>query len=192
MSTLYTLPLSLPDLETTTVVNNVRVGSEMVQFRFQWAVASDEQYNLIMRYINTKTRSDPLNDDGTFTYEYDYLSYYLALKDMDDAELNAWLDTAPVLPNSIATAVRASQLLMLKGRIKESTALKPVVDQYKEVLRWQFQATYKGQITIGFIEPGGWYRNQDPDLCFRFVSELPYIGYKDFNNVTIEFEVGNE
>ena len=192
MSTLYTLPLSLPDLETTTVVNNVRVGSEMVQFRFQWAVASDEQYNLIMRYINTKTRSDPLNDDGTFTYEYDYLSYYLALKDMDDAELNAWLDTDPVLPNSIATAVRASQLLMLKGRIKESAALKPVVDQYKEVLRWQFQATYKGQITIGFIEPGGWYRNQDPDLCFRFVSELPYIGYKDFNNVTIEFEVGNE
>lgn len=192
MSTLYTLPLSLPDFETTTVINNVRVGSEMVQFRFQWAVASDEQYNLIMRYINTKTRSDPLNDNGTFTYEYDYLSYYLALKDMDDAELNAWLDTDPVLPNSIVNSVRASQLLMLKGRIKECVALKPVVDQYKEVLRWQFQATYKGQITIGFIEPGGWYRNQDPDLCFRFVSELSYIGYKDFNNVTIEFEVGNE
>ena len=192
MSTLYTLPLSLPDLETTTIINNVRVGSEMVQFRFQWAVASDEQYSLIMRYINTKTRSDPLNDNGTFTYEYDYLSYYLALKDMDDIELNAWLDTNPVLPNSIVNAVRASQLLTLKGRIKESIALKPVVDQYKEVLRWQFQATYKGQITIGFIEPGGWYRNQDPDLCFRFVSELPYIGYKDFNNVTIEFEVGNE
>lgn len=192
MSTLYTLPLSLPDLETTTIINNVRVGSEMVQFRFQWAVASDEQYSLIMRYINTKTRSDPLNNNGTFTYEYDYLSYYLALKDMDDIELNAWLDTNPVLPNSIVNAVRASQLLTLKGRIKESIALKPVVDQYKEVLRWQFQATYKGQITIGFIEPGGWYRNQDPDLCFRFVSELPYIGYKDFNNVTIEFEVGNE
>lgn len=192
MSTLYTLPLSLPDLETTTVINNVRVGSEMVQFRFQWAVASDEQYNLIMRYINTKTRSDPLNDNGTFTYEYDYLSYYLALKDMDNDELNAWLDTDPVLPNSIVNSVRASQLLMLKSRIKECIALKPVVDQYKEVLRWQFQATYKGQITIGFIEPGGWYRNQDPDLCFRFVSELPYIGYKDFNNVTIEFEVGNE
>ncbi|MBO5921207.1 MAG: hypothetical protein J6Q48_02325 [Bacteroidaceae bacterium] len=164
----------------------------MVQFRFQWAVASDEQYNLIMRYINTKTRSDPLNDNGTFTYEYDYLSYYLALKDMDNDELNAWLDTDPVLPNSIVNSVRASQLLMLKSRIKECIALKPVVDQYKEVLRWQFQATYKGQITIGFIEPGGWYRNQDPDLCFRFVSELPYIGYKDFNNVTIEFEVGNE
>lgn len=192
MSALYTLQLSLPDENSTTVVNNVQVGRNNVRFRFQWAVASEEQYNLIVQYINTKTKSDPLNDNGTYTYEYDYLQYYLQFEDMTDEELNAWLDTNPVLPNSIANAVRASQILMIRKRLEECITLRPVVLQYKEVLRWQFQAIYKDQITVGFIEPGGWYRNQDPELCFRFVSELDYIGRKDFNNVTIEFEVGDE
>lgn len=192
MSVLYTLPLALPDEDTTSIVNNIQVGKEVIRFRFQWAVASEEQYNLIMRYINTKTKSDPLNNDGVYTYDYDYMSYYLNLSTMSEEELNDWLDTNPVLPNSILNSPRASQILMLQKRIEECVTLKPVIDQYKEVIRWQFKATYKDQITVGFIEPGGWYRNQDPDLCFRFVSELPYIGRNDFNNVTIEFEVGNE
>lgn len=192
MSVLYTIPLSLPDDNSTTIVNNIRVGRDTIRFQFQWAVASEEQYNLIMRYISTKTKSDPLNDQGTYTYDYDYISYYLNLSQMTEQELADWLDTNPVLPNSILNAVRASQILMLKKRISECVSLKPVIDQYKEVIRWQFQATYRGQTTVGYIEPGGWYRNQDPELCFRFVSELAYIGYKDFNNVTVEFEVGDE
>lgn len=192
MSVLYTIQLALPDEDVTTVVNNIQVGNEMVHFHFQWAVASEEQYNLITHYLDTKTKSDPLNNEGTYTYDYDYIDYYTALADKTEEELNDWLDTNPVLPNSILNSVRASQILMLKQRIAEAVTLSPVVAQYKEVLRWQFQATYKDQITVGFIEPGGWYRNQDPELCFRFVSELPYIGRNDFNNVTIEFEVGNE
>lgn len=192
MSTLYKIQLSLSDVDDTVLVNNIQVGSETVRFRFQWAIASEEQYNLIMRYIDTKTNSDPLNNDGTYTYEYDYMAYYLNLSTMTEEELDEWLDTNPVLPNSILNSVRASQILMLQKRITECLALKPVIDQYKEVLRWQFKATYKDQVTVGFIEPGGWYRNQDPNLCFRFVSELPYIGRSDFNNVAIEFEVGNE
>ena len=191
MSVLYTLPLSLPEDESTVVINNIQVGNDTIYFRFQWAIASEEQYNIILNYIATKTKSDPLNDNGTFTYTYDYMSYYLNLVGKTDAELNDWLDTKPVLPNSIINAVRASQLLMLKKRIAECQALEPVIAQYKEVVKWQFKATYKGQVTVGVIEPGGWYRNQDPDLCFRFVSELDHIGRKDFNNVTIEFEVGN-
>lgn len=192
MSSLYTVALSLPDEDTTNIVNNIQVGRNSVRFRFQWAVASEEQYNLIMRYIETKTKSDPLNDNGTYTYNYDYMDYYLALSTMTEEQLNDWLDTNPVLPNSIMNSVRASQILMLQKRISECLILKPVIAQYKEVIRWQFRAEYKGQITVGFIEPGGWYRNQDPEMCFRFVSELPYIGRKDFNNVTIEFEVSDE
>jgi hypothetical protein len=191
MSALYTLPLSLPEEDATTLVNNIQVGNKAVRFRFQWAVASEEQYDLIMRYINTKRDSDPLNDNGTYSYDYDYMNYYLALANKSEQELNDWLNTNPVLPNSILNSERASQVLMLQRRIAECVTLQPVITQYKEVLRWQFQATYKDQITVGFIEPGGWYRNQDPELCFRFVSELAYIGRKDFNNVTIEFEVDN-
>lgn len=192
MSVLYTIPLSLPDNDTTTIVNNIQVGTGTIRFRFQWAVASEEQYNIVMDYINTKTKSDPMDNNGVYSYDYDYVAYYMGLSGRTDEQLNNWLDTDPILPHSIRIASRPSQLLMLHKRIAECETLDPVIKQYKEVLRWQFQATYKGQITTGFIEPGGWYRNQDPELCFRFVSELPYIGRNDFNNVTIEFEVGNE
>ena len=192
MSTLYTAQLTLPDINDTTVVNNIRVGSEVIRFRFQWAIVSEEQYNIIQNYLDTKTRSDPLDNEGTYTYDYDYMAYYLALSGMTEEELDEWLDTDPILPHTIEVAVRESQLLMLKKRIAECEALDPVVKQYREVLRWQFQATYKDQITVGYIEPGGWYRNQDPEMCFRFVSDLAYIGRKDFSNVAIEFEVNNE
>lgn len=192
MGVIYNLALTLPDANDTTVINNIRVGNKSVLFKFQWAVASEEQYNIITQYIDTKTRSDPLDDNGTFSYEYDYVDYYMQLAHMSDQELNDWLDTNPVLPHSVKAAERPSQLLILHNRITESRALDPVLKQYKEVLRWQFKATYKDQITTGYIEPGGWYRNQDPELCFRFVSELPYIGRKDFNNVVIEFEVNDE
>lgn len=189
--TTYTVQLSLPDENSTAVVNNIQAGRETVRFRFQWAVASEEQYNLVMRYIETKTKSDPLNSAGAFTYNYDYMEYYLELATKTEEELIEWLDTNPPLPNSILNSPRPSQLIMLRNRIIECVTLQPVIDQYKEVLRWQFQAVYKDQVTVGFIEPGGWYRNQDPDMCFRFVSELDYIGRKDFNNVTIEFEVND-
>lgn len=191
MSALYTLQLALPEDEATTVINTVQVGNETIDFRFQWAVASEEQYNIILQYLDTKTRSDPLNDHGTYSYNYNYMEYYLALSDKSEQELVEWLDTDPVLPNSISQAVRASQVLMLKKRINECLTLKPVILQYKEVVKWQFRAVYKDQVTVGVIEPGGWYRNQDPEMSFRFVSELPTIGRKDFNNVTIEFEVVN-
>lgn len=192
MSTTYIAQLALPDTNDTTIVNNIRVGNEVVRFRFQWAIVSEEQYNIIQNYLNIKTRSDPLENDGVYSYDYDYMSYYLALSGKSEQELNDWLDTDPVLPHTIAVASRDSQLLMLQKRIETCEALDPVVKQYGEVLRWQFQATYKDQITVGYIEPGGWYRNQDPELSFRFVSDLAYIGRNDFGNVSIEFEVNNE
>ena len=86
MSTVYTLQLALPEDGSTTVINNIQVGNKSVYFRFQWAVASEEQYNLVLNYIDTKTKSDPLNDHGTYTYEYDYMAYYLALADKTEEE----------------------------------------------------------------------------------------------------------
>ena len=47
MSTTYIAQLALPDTNDTTIVNNVRVGNEVVRFRFQWAIVSEEQYNII-------------------------------------------------------------------------------------------------------------------------------------------------
>lgn len=189
MSTIYTAQLALPNDSDNTVLMNFRVGTKLIQFQFQWAVASEEQYKLVQKYIDTKTKSDPLNVNGAFTYDYNYMEYYLTLAQMSEAEINEWLDTNPSLPNSIVSVPRASQLLTLSKRIAECKALAPVLLQYSEVVKWQFKAVYEGETTVGVIEPGGWYRNQDPVLSFRFVSELDYIGHDDFGNVTIEFEV---
>lgn len=194
MGTLYELPLTKPsgEPEATTIYKNITVGTYNLPFRFQWAVASEEQYNILIDYINNKTKSDPMLIDGVYTYSYDYMAYYLALADKSEQELNEWLDTDPILPASIAHAPRASQLIMLKNRIKECTALEPVLAQYKEVIKWQFHVVFEGETNVGVIEPGGWYRNQDSTLCFRFVSPLAHIGKNDFDKVTMEFEIGNE
>lgn len=194
MGTLYTLPLKKPSGEpdATTIYKNIVVGTLRLPFRFQWAVASEEQYNILMSYIKSKTHSDPLCIGGTYTYNYNYMEYYLNLANYTEQELNDWLDTDPSLPVSIKNAQRPSQLIMLKSRIKEATALDPVLAQYREVIKWQFHMTLNGEVNVGVIEPGGWYRNQDSTLCFRFVSPLPHIGRNDFDRVTMEFEVYNE
>lgn len=194
MRTLYELPLTKPsgEPEATTIYKNITVGTLTLPFRFQWAVASEEQYNILIDYVSRKTKSDPMYVDGAYTYNYDYMAYYLALAGKTEQELIDWLDSNPSLPMSIATAPRASQLIILKNRIKECVALEPVLQQYREVIKWQFHVTIEGEINIGVIEPGGWYRNQDSTISFRFVSPLTHIGRNDFDKVTMEFEIGNE
>ena len=189
MGSIYQCQLSLPEKEATTIYKTITVGNKEVQVRFQWAVASEEQYNILLRYIDTKTNSDPLYIDGTYTYEYDYMDYYGRLIGKTEEQLSAWLDTNPVLPNSIINQDREAQIRILQQRITEVTALKPVLAQYKEVVKWQFSLLYDDVTTVGVIELGGWYRNQDPVMSFRFISELENIGRYDFNNVTMEFEV---
>jgi hypothetical protein len=189
MSTIYRAQLSKQSDDDTTIINSIDVGDKTILFRFQWAIVSEEQYSIVLNYIDTKRKSDPLNIDGAYTYDYDYMQYYLNLALMTEEELNDWLGTNPVLPSSIQNMQRTSQLLALRRRINECIALKPVLDQYKEIVKWQFHATYQDQITVGYIEPGGWYRSQDPEFSFRFISDLDYIGKDDFNNVIVEFEV---
>ena len=191
MGTVYTLNLTLPEEGATTIYKNITVGSRVIQFRFQWAIASEEQYNIIQQYLTTKTKSDPLFIDDAYTYNYDFIEYYYPIALMSDTQLDEWLDTNPVLPTSVLAAPRPSQKIMLRNRAEEAAALRPVVAQYKEVLKWQFHALYNGETTVGVIEPGGWYRSQDVDLQFRFTSPLDYIGKDDFERVTLEFEVDN-
>jgi hypothetical protein len=191
MGTVYTLPLKLPEADATTIFKNITVGDRNIQFRFQWAVASEEQYNIVLQYLSLKTKSDPLYVDGAYTYNYDFIEYYYPLSLMTDAELEEWIGEEHPLPASIVSAQLAAQMTVLKMRAKEAASLKPVVEQYKEVLKWQFHSLYNGETNVGVVEPGGWYRSQDVDLQFRFVSPLAYIGRKDFERVTIEFEVDN-
>lgn len=192
MALLYTCNLTQPEEGQTRVVQNISVGSRTLQFTFQWASVSQEQYDIVLRFLRTRAESDPLILGDTYVRDYDYLDYYMRLSGLSESDLIEWLDEAPPLPKSISLAPRVSQLVMLRERIAMCEALQPTVDQYKEVLRWAFKMQYEDEVNVGAIEPGGWYRNQDPEFSFRFVSDLPVIRYEDFGNVTIEFEVYND
>lgn len=192
MGTKYILPLKKPVADATTIYKTIVIGDKQISFQFQWSIASEEQYNIIEQYVNTKMRSDPFLVNGSYVYQYDYINYYARLYGMSDEQLNDWLDANPLLPNSIALMSRDSQLQTLRQRIEEAAALKAVINHYREEMSWHFQATYRSEITTGVMELGGWYRSQDPELQFRFVSQLTHIGKNDFDNVTLEFEVDND
>jgi len=191
MGSVYTLPLKLPEENATTVYKNVMVGSKNLQFRFQWAIASEEQYNIVMAYLKVKTDSDPMYVNGAYSYDYNFVEFYYPFSQMTDEQIGEWLDENEPMPVSILNATRPSQLIMIKSRAAEAALVVPILAQYREVLKWQFHVIYNGETTVGVIEPGGWYRSQDTDLQFRFTSPLAYIGRNDFERVTIEFEVDN-
>ena len=191
MSTRYILPITVSEEGATTVYKNVTVGPYIFYFKFQWAVASDEQLNLILRYIDTRTRSDPLLVRGAYTYDYDYMKYYLPLANYTEEQLVEWLQTTEILPSSIIQASAPSKLLILQENIETCKTLKPILDQYKETVRWQFRASCNGEVITGFLETGGWYWNQDEHVCFRFISDLDTIDRDHLDKVTIQFEVNN-
>lgn len=188
----YRFLLNDVDSEGTTVLRTVQVGKHRLQFTFQWAIASDEQLQLVQRYLQTKAMADPLKDvDGNYNRHYDWFAYYANLIGTD---LNEWLDTDPVLPMSvIKQPTREQQISVLNMYIEEAETLVPVLLLYYETVVWQFRTVLDDQEqTTGLLRLGGWFRNQDNTLAFRFVSELERIEQGDLSNVTIEFEVYDE
>lgn len=171
------------------VAQNIQVGTKTIHFVFQWAVASEEQFNIIARYLTGKASNDPLYDGEQYIREYDWYSYYISLVGKD---LDKWLDAQKVLPVSLLNKSRDQQKYLLGIYIKEAIALHPAIQLYTEVLRWSFTATLDSEATVGYIIPGGWYRNQDNTYAFRFMSGQEVIGRNDINNVYIVFEVYDE
>ena len=190
---LYTYQIELPEEGATSFIKTIQVGPRIFQFQFQWAIASEEQYNNIDRYLTTKAKSDPLVTAGAYNTDYNYEAYYLQINQWLQAEtgrtIDQWIQEQDTLPRSILAAPEASRVIMIRERIQECITLYPVLQLYSETLHWQFKCTYNGQVTAGCVRTGGWYLNRDGDAAFRFVSDLTNIDKDHLNNVTIEFEV---
>lgn len=169
----------------------IRVGSRTLEFHFQWAIVSEEQFKIVVEYLKKKADTDPiLRRNGNYDREYDWYSFYIALVGVD---LEEWLDGDPELPTSLISKTRTKQLSLVRTYIKEVLALQPAVDLYTDLLKWGFQMTCDDLDTaVGNVQPGGWYHNQDTKLAFRFTSEIDYIGRNDISQVIIEFEVYDE
>lgn len=192
MATLYEQQISQEEGDVA-LSTTIQVGTKRMYVKFQWATASEEQFNLIQRYLNTKAMNDPLVGDGGNNTEYDYLTYYLNAYVWLNADrsrtVDDWIRAQGVLPRSVLASDARARATLVQGRIDECVALAPVVRQYMEILRWHFTLTYNGHTTVGVVEPGGWYRNQDREFSFRFVSDRSSIGKNDLGLVKMEFEV---
>lgn len=169
----------------------IQAGNLLLNFDFQWAVASEEQASFVYKYLQNKAKGDPLVlSDGNYNRDYDWYSYYISLENVD---LTQWLATNPILPVSLHNKEQEQLLYLLSLRIQEAVALKPVITLYSETVCWQFQCQVQGQDVItGLVKPGGWFRNQDNVFSFRFLSNLDTIGKTNLNNVYLEIEVYDE
>ena len=168
----------------------IQVGTRTLKFDFQWAIVSEEQYSLITDYLSTRAHNDPLFMQNNYNRDYDWFNYYYALRNKD---LDEWLDTNPILPISIENKPRDTQKYLLDIYIKEAVALAPAIQLYNDVIKWQFTMTCDSLATaVGYVQPGGWYHNQDNSLSFCFLSALDTIGKEDITKVSILFEVYDE
>ena len=178
------------DRDADAFTQMIQVGSYVLTFNFQWAIVSEEQYTMILRYLNNKASNDPLVTAGNYIRNYDWFEYYNALKNKN---LDEWLDSNPLLPVSLSGKSRSEQKRLLNIYLTEMLSLEPAVLLYKDILKWQFTVTGSGIDTaVGYVQPGGWYHNQDGVLSFRFISELDKIDRDTISEVTIQFEVYNE
>lgn len=181
----------LPQLETNSsrLVDTIVAGGYSVRITFQWSIASAEQYEMIKDWIDRQANADPLVVNDSYITDYDWLQLYLDISSYTDTQLETWLNKTSGIPKSLMIGSMYSRKVLVRNRISQCKALSPAVDQYKEVMRWQFRAVINDEVTVGVIEPGGWYRNQDASISFRFVSDLDTIGYDDFSRVIMQIEV---
>lgn len=174
--------------EDTHVVQKIQVGSKSLTLTFQWATASEEQCNMILKYLADMAKTDPIQmSNGNYVRDYDWLNYYVGLSDVD---LNDWLDSVHDIPVAIVGKDRDVQIRYLQYRIGEALSITSIIRQYIEVMRWQVTVTGTDvSPTACLVELGGWNRHQDNAYSFRFLSGREYIGRNDLNELYIEFEV---
>ena len=169
----------------------VQVGTHAASLRCTWAIASNEQSDILEKSIREASLRDPLisRDKMTISRAYDWVEFYYNIR---YADLEQWFNTADMIPQSITGMSTSQAVSVIQQRVVIAESTVNLRTLYKETLRWQF--TWKGdEDTItGFIQPGGWYRWQDRSYAFRFVSDREYIGKDDLPYIKVEIEVYDE
>lgn len=194
---LYTYKLSKTDEDSFVV--QLSVGKHEMRLSFLWAIANQEQYDMIKRQLIRMADNDPLlGKGGVIIHNYNYVVYYLELEGKSDTEIEEWLtDTEIPHPQSIINMLATGEdirptINLVKERILECEEIESVLLHYKEVLRWQVSVSVDSDSpTVAAIQPGGWYRRQE-SVMFRFVSDRDAIGKEDLQYVTLQIGVKDE
>lgn len=157
----------------------IQVGRLLFLFTFTWPENETDEYNQFMRNLSRMAASDPLVKGSDFIRNYDYVQYYI------DFPEEITEDT--ILPQSLKGHTEEEIMQIVAERKEEVSALKIVLDEYRQLMVWDFSYTLNGVVNTGILRTGGWYKGEN--YRFRFVSNKEEIGVEDLAYVTIEFEV---
>ena len=181
------------DLSNITVQDNVsqaiKVGDSILTFEFSWDTIARQEYLDLLRSLSNLADGDPLYNTETKLYvrDYDYLSYYLSIP----SDIITWLDSNPMLPNSMT----GMDSLQIEEYIEERRSfceeVQTLLNQLQDILKWHVTIYLENDVlTTGLLTLGGWYLYQS-NFRIRFYtdSDLTRIDYNDLTKVKIMFGV---
>nr|DAQ07686.1 MAG TPA: hypothetical protein [Caudoviricetes sp.] len=187
MKTIYALSLEDTQENPYAISAFIPGTGISLSISFRWDDTTQEQSDLFDKYVSQLSQNDPLIKE-TYDREYDYVQYYLSLEDLD---LDKWLDSNPVLPQSLIERERVIQKKKIKERISLCQNISALQLQYKESLQWSVKVEdTNGNTYTSVLRLGGWNLNQAENYAFRFVSDdKENIGKNDLQYVTFEVKV---
>lgn len=182
-----------PDEGTDNYTVTIQAGPLNIQFIFQWAVATQEQYDGFERYYINLAKNDPLVGLHGEDRNYNYIEYYISIyqwKLENNKTTAQWLAGQQVLPRTVREAQAGyPQEFIIDKRINECISILPLLRQYQDTLLWHFTVSCNGERTTGYVIPGGWYREGFDSFAFRFTSTPESIDKDSLGLVTVEVEV---
>lgn len=191
MSLYYKSTISNPE-GLDSFSQEITVGSFVLTFTFRYTEALQEQIDLMERFFETRAKSDPLYQDGNYVRDYDWYSYYEAL--ISETNLITWLNSDPVLPQSIRRlSSTARKVSLLQTNIAIVKSLQEQYETNKEAVGWMFTMTCPGLNTAAAkLIPGGWYHYDLDNISWKFEkdssSDVSTIGKDELDGTIIYFE----
>lgn len=187
MKTVYALSLEDTSENPYMITTSIPGVGISLSVSFLWDDTTQEQSDLFDKYVAQLPQNDPLVKE-TYDREYDYVQYYLNLEDLN---LDEWLDSNPILPLSLVEREKVIQKKKIRERIALCQNISTLRLQYKELLQWSVKVEdTNGDVYTSLLRLGGWNLNQSEDYAFRFVSDdKESIGKNDLQYVTFEVKV---
>lgn len=174
--------------DTVEFLQDIDVSTKACSVVFSWPTVIQEQYDEYSQNMSLLAASDPLvqvHGDRSPVRNYDYIEYYLSIKNIRD-----WLLEATELPSSILGKPFEEQVSIVQERINTCEAVRDILFQYSCMLLWNITITFEGETIQGVLIPGGIYQNKEGTFSLEVQCDKAGIGKGDIPFVT--FRIGVE
>lgn len=184
--------ISLADLiaEDIDFLITISAGSKEYQCHFLWDIATQEQYDNLVKEIAMLSATDPLVTGDEYVRDYNWVEYYIThFEGLSDSEIIEWVSSSTSIPQSLRNKSSYQITVIVKENLEKAQAYAEQLVEYNELLRWQCTVTCEDVKTTTIVQPGGWY-NYDSGNAFRFISgDHTYVGLNDLQYVSMEFDI---